>query len=119
MTEPPEGSLPDRLRAGLLTAMRQRDAAAVSALRSALAAVENAEAVPRAEPSSVAPAVGLGGTEAERRDLSPAEVRDLVLAEVADRRAAAAQLEQLGRDDRARRLLREAEVLESHLAAAD
>jgi uncharacterized protein YqeY len=109
------------LRRALTVAIKARDAVAISALRSALAAIENATAVD-AEPASppttgpIARAVsGLGAGEVERRQLTEADVRALVRAEVEQRIAAAAQFDGLGRPDRAERLRAEAEVLSAHL----
>lgn len=82
-------SLRTALRSRLTTAMRQRDRAAVSVLRTAVAAIENAEAVPVDEgrtattSSEVAgAAVGLGVTESERRRLDDDTERSLVRDEV-------------------------------------
>jgi uncharacterized protein YqeY len=99
--------------------MRERDAAAVSALRSALAAISNAEAVPAGDgesprPSSphVAGAVaGLGAAEVPRRGLGKDEISGIVRAEVAERLDAAAGFDRSGRAARAAGLRREAEVL--------
>jgi uncharacterized protein YqeY len=84
-----------RLRTALRAALRARDAVAVSALRSTLAALDNATAVP----SSDAPApgaspiagavVGLGAAEVPRRELTEAEAVAVVRAEIAERTAAA------------------------------
>ena len=112
-----------RLRAALRAAMKARDPIATSALRSALAAIANAEAVPP-EPSTGPPrpagdahvagsVAGLGAAEAERRLLTPADVTAIVAAEAAGRRAAAAQYEASGNGDRAARLRHEAAVIES------
>ena len=117
------GTLRGRLRGALPAAMKARDAAAVAALRSALAAIDNAEAV---EPAPGSPAAaghanlagtvaGLGAAEVERRHLQEAEVEQIVQAEVADRRAAADAYERAGQAERAGRLRAEAEVLSSHL----
>ena len=77
------------LRSRLTTAMRERDRAAASVLHTAVAAIENAEAVPVDDGRTVATsadvagaAVGLGVTEAERRRLDDATERSLVVAEV-------------------------------------
>lgn len=67
--------LRDRLRAALLDARRARDAETVATLRTALAALENAEAVPAGPASGAiedAP-LGVGATEARRRVLSTAD----------------------------------------------
>ncbi|RKN10902.1 hypothetical protein [Streptomyces radicis] len=94
--------------------MRARDKAAVSALRATLAAVENAEAVPLDGAGPVSGAiedapVGVGATEAARRELSEGDVADIVRAEAAERLDAAAGL--TGHADRAARLRAEAAVL--------
>jgi uncharacterized protein len=111
-------SVPGRLQAALRLALRQRDTAAVSALRSALAAIGNAEAMPA--PASggggasqyVAGGIaGLGATEVSRRVLTEAEIAGIVSTEVAERRTEAARYEQAGHADRADRLRREADAL--------
>lgn len=92
---------------------------AVSALRSALGAIDNASAVPvgqaRAASASsphIAGAVaGLGATETDRRRLSDEEESAIVRAEVAERQAAARDYERAGYADRAGRLRQEADVL--------
>ncbi|MEU9897897.1 hypothetical protein AB0H69_26160 [Streptomyces phaeochromogenes] len=96
--------------------MRARDKAAVSALRSALAALDNAEAAPvgEAELRGVAleqSPVGAGATEAVRCELSERGVVDVVRAEAAERLEAAEQLTAPAHADRAARLRAEAAVL--------
>ncbi|MEU2515775.1 hypothetical protein [Streptomyces syringium] len=96
--------------------MRARDKAAVSALRSTLAALDNAEAVPvdeaglRGVALEHAP-VGAGATEVPRRELSERTMVDVVRAEAAERLEAAAQLTAPAHADRAARLRAEAAVL--------
>jgi uncharacterized protein len=108
----------DRLQAALRVALKHRDTAAVSALRSALAAIGNAETLPA--PASqrsggdqyVAGSVaGLGAAEASPRVLTEAEIARLVSTEIAERRVVAARYELAGHPDRADRLRREADVL--------
>jgi hypothetical protein len=119
---PPGDDLPARLRRALTAALRARDMTAAAALRSALGAIGNAEAVPvpkarpGAGPSVASPHVagsvaGLGGAEAQRRNLSPAQVAAIVAAEIDERREAAAQYERAGHADRAARLAAEARAL--------
>jgi uncharacterized protein len=115
--------VPDRLQAALRVALKQRDTAAVSVLRSALAAIANAEALPAPAPGGGAVGryvagsmTGLGAAEASRRVLTEAEIDGLVAAEVAERRAAAARYEQTGHADRADRLRREADALAAVLS---
>jgi uncharacterized protein len=110
---PPGDDLPARLRLALTAALRATDMTAVAALRSALAAIGNAEAIPVPVASSVTgrSAAGLGAAEAERRRLSPAQVAAIVQAEIDERREAAAQYERAGHADRAARLAAEAQAL--------
>jgi 2'-5' RNA ligase len=89
--------LRDRLRSGLRGAMRARDRDAVAAIRSALSAVDNAEAVPldpadhRHRAGAIeGAAVGLGAAEVERRSLSEEDVIAIVLSEVQEREHALA-----------------------------
>jgi uncharacterized protein len=92
---------------------------AAAALRSALGAIANAEAVPvdrsATEPTTsqhvAGAAAGLGAAEARRRGLTGAEVDQIVDAEIAERMAAAADYEGRGYAEQARRLRREARVL--------
>jgi len=108
-----------RLSAALSEAMRARDMIAVSALRSALAAISNAEAVPvtdRANPPPGSPHVagtvaGLGAAEVPRIGLGEAEISGIIRAEVTERLDAAAGFERSGRAARAARLRGEAEIL--------
>jgi uncharacterized protein YqeY len=115
-----------RLRLALTGALRARDAIAVSALRSALSAIGNAEAVdpgPAAAgadgPYVAGAATGLGATEARRRSLSPAEAEQVVRAEAGERQRAAGEYERAGHADQAGRLRREARVLMSVVTDGD
>lgn len=116
--------LRERLRSALPAAMKRRDAAAVAALRSALAAVDNAEAVDDAPPppdghADLAGSVaGVGATEVPRRALTADEIAALVRAEVEEREAAADGYERAGAPARAARLRAEAAVLAAHLSAS-
>ncbi len=120
-----ESRLRQRLELMLRDALQRRDRVAVSAVRSALAAIDNAGAVPPGP--AAAPAAGsmyvagssggLGTGQAERRSLSKSEVAGIVRAEIAERQAAALEYERHERADQASRLRREAQVLESALTA--
>lgn len=111
-----------RLSAALKDAMRSRDQVAASALRSALGAIGNAEAVPADQPA-LAPGAdgphfagavaGLGTTEAARRQLTPADLNVIMRAEISERERAAQEYELGGFADQAERLRREASVLSS------
>ena len=116
--------LRDRLRHALAAAMRERDTVAVAALRSALGAIDNAEAVDpgqRVAPAASHPRLagtlaGLGAGEVPRRELTEPELEAVVRAEVAERAAAAAEFERAGRTDRGSQLRAEAAVLAAALA---
>jgi len=117
----PAASIEARLRA----ALSSRDMVAIAALRSAMSAIANAEAIAsapagRAPPSSehIAGAVaGLGAAEALRRQLTQADIMAIASAEITDRLSAAEQYERLGRSDQSARLRREAAVLSDLLTA--
>jgi len=107
--------------------MEARDSVAVAALRSALAALDNAEAVDAArapQPSAGHPRPGgtvrgLRAAEVERRSLSAAEMEELVRAEVTERHAVARDYEHAGHRTHAERLRSEATVLSSYLGSRD
>ena len=132
----------DAIKAGLELALRAaikaRDTVAVSALRSALAAIGNAEAVPQPTGSTTSTsteagvaqahgaaasqhvaggAMGLGAAETDRKTLTGDETAALVRNEIAERQAAARQYEDAGHQERAARLLREARVIQAALEA--
>ncbi|CAM4218315.1 GatB/YqeY domain-containing protein [Kibdelosporangium persicum] len=106
------------LRRDLTEAIKARNRVAISALRSALAAIENAEAPPMDDHPKEMMAAGAGSTEIERRHLTDADLYAIVASEVEQRSAAADQYDKLGREDVAARLRAEADVLRHHLTAA-
>ncbi|MBO0802496.1 MAG: GatB/YqeY domain-containing protein [Nocardiopsaceae bacterium] len=113
-------TLQARLRLALRAAMKSKDAVATSALRSALAAIGNAEAVSRNPDTANAVsqhvaggAAGLGAAEAERRSLTRDETARIVRDEISDRQASARQYEAAGHPDRAERLRYEAQAIQS------
>ncbi len=117
-----EEALRGRLRRALTDAMKQRDRTAVTALRTALSAIDNSEAVARPEPASdvgcgaIAGAVhGVGRTEALRRNLTEGEILDVVVDQIDERDQAADEYERMGQLDRANLLRDEAAVLRSHV----
>ena len=105
-----------RLRTSLTAALRARDAAAVAAYRSALAAADNAGAV-EVPAGPVRPALGVGAREASRNELSDGQIREIVRREIDDREAAALEYENRGRADQAHRLRAEASVLSAFLSS--
>ncbi|WP_405491676.1 hypothetical protein [Nocardia sp. NBC_00511] len=113
--------LRDRLRAALPLAMKARDREAVSALRSTLGAIDNAEAVDASDVHAGAietSAVGLGTAERARRHLTESDIEAIVRAEIDDRLTAAKEYDTLtGGSDRAATLRAEAAALTTHLCA--
>jgi uncharacterized protein len=134
-TGPHSGDIRSRLQAALRAAVKARDTVAASALRSALAAIANAEAIPvpetlapppdRSAPRPSPPAAanqyiagsapGLAATEAGRREVTEEEAVAIAEQEAAERQAAAGQYQATGHADRADRLLREAQAIRSAL----
>jgi uncharacterized protein len=102
------GDIETRLRSALREAMKARDMVAAFALRSALSAIGNAEAVP-ADPG--------GPAEVARGQLSPADIQAIVQAEISERETTAVQYQESGHGDRAERLGREAQILRTVLGA--
>ena len=109
-------------RLGLTTALKARDRDALAALRTAIAAIDNAEAVPA--PDAAPPAAsarfagarsGLGAAEATRRELSASELRDILRGQVAEYTSEADRYDALGQADSAERLRRQALALAPYL----
>ena len=95
----------------------------MAAIRSALAAIDNAEAVevnaeaiPQATSEHVAGATaGAGSSDVRRRELTDTEVVAIVRRQVDERTEAADEYDRLGRHDHAERLRREAAILAQYL----
>jgi len=115
----PPDEIMTRLRRALGVSLKAREAGSVSALRSAMSAIGNAEAV---DPAAVRPGgsgspdfagtvAGLGAGEAQRRRLTDADVVAIVRREAAEREAAAGEYERGGRAEEAARLREGARVL--------
>ena len=103
--------LRNRLQSDLEIALRQRDGARVSVLRTTLSALSNAEAV---DVSDVAPTV----TEVPRRELTDDDIRLVVERERDELRLTASRMRRVGADDRARELVAQARLLDGYLAGA-
>ena len=105
------------LRDALLAARKDRDSTRVSALRSVLSAIDNAETPEGARvdaPSSGTIAggvVGLGAAEVARRELTDAQIRELVHAEIDERLTATRDFTAGGHPERAATLRAEVAVL--------
>lgn len=107
-----------RLRADLKAAMGARDAARTAVLRSLIATLDNAQAVPVGQGHQRYRELAFGDRAAEvpRLSLKPGDVRALFAAEADSRKAAAAQMRDHGQEARADALAAEAEVVERYLA---
>jgi hypothetical protein len=101
-------SLRLRVAGDLKAALKSRDAAEISALRSLLSALDNAGAV--ATTGRNVPIYGRSG-DVPRRALSAGEVEGLVAGEIAEREASIADYERGGYPEAADRLRAEARVL--------
>lgn len=120
---PAAETLRQRLRDALTGAIKERDKLAVAALRSALAAIDNAEAVERPRSADRGPAVeqiriGVGSAEAARRELTEEQIEQIVRGELAEREAAAREYQRAGRLEHAERLRGEIRVLSRLLPGA-
>jgi uncharacterized protein YqeY len=109
-----------RLRQALGAAMKARDAGAVPALRSALARLDDAQAVEVPTLSGIERAIersplGVGAAEVPRRELSEDAAVALVRREIAEREEEAAQYDAAGRDALAHRSRAGAEALKAVL----
>ena len=105
----------EQMQADLVAALKAGDVAAVSVLRTALAALANAEAV---NPGAGAPLVraGLFG-DVERRNLGTVDVIAVVAGERDELQAAAAVLDAAGRTTEADACRTRAAILDRYLAA--
>lgn len=105
----------DELQADLRRAMRERDRPAVRAIRTALGAIANAEAVPvSAHAGDPLGSVGLS-RDVPRRELDAGDVREILVAEVRERRSALADYERHGRSEQADELRAELRALASYV----
>ena len=111
------------LRQGLTAALKARDTEALAALRTAIAAIDNAEAVPAADMQApltsadiAGASSGVGSTEAIRQSLSVGQLRDIVSEQIAECAREADRYDALGQPDAAHRLRHRARILAAHLA---
>jgi uncharacterized protein YqeY len=119
MNEDAAEAMKVRLRTDLKAAMTARDAMRVSVLRSLVATLDNAQAVPVGDGHQRYRELAFGDTSVEvpRRGLSDSDVRALFAAELDSRRAAAAQMETHGQFARAAQLVAEAEIVAAYAPA--
>jgi len=106
-----------RLGQALREALKARAAIAVSAVRAALSAIANAEAVDAAADARTSSqyvagaASGIGGGDVPRRALTDADVERIVRTEISERLRAGDDYDRAGRPDQAERLRCEAGIL--------
>jgi uncharacterized protein YqeY len=113
--------LKERLRADLIAAMRAQAKDELRLLRTLIAAIDNAEAVPIATEGAVTPpsgtrAFGDSSGEVPRREIDSATLDALLGTEADARLAAASFCEQHGHDAEAARLRNEAELIARYRA---
>lgn len=102
------------MQAGLREAMRSRDRSAVVALRTALAALSNAEAPPiESAPLEVRGDLVQHG----RRELSDADVTTILLAQIDDRERTIAEILPYGQDAEVTTLRAEIVILRGYVTA--
>jgi uncharacterized protein YqeY len=102
------------LQAELITAMKNQDKPTMMAIRSVLSAIANKEAVPSPGTSSIDPPL-MGYNDVPRRELTPAEVRLVVMDEVDERRNSADYLTTAGKHEEAAALQAQVQILERFL----
>ena len=100
------------LQSELIMAMKSQDRATTTVLRSVLGAIANAEAV--AVPQATANPV-IGYADVPRKELSPQQVKLVVLDEVAKRMNSIAYYGSAGRHEEAGALGKEVAILERYL----
>lgn len=106
-----------QLRGDLLVAMKGRQVMDAKVIRALIAAIDNAEAPPAvAAPALTQHQFASGSAEVKRLVLNPAQVQAIVLADVAEREQAAAQMDRLGQTARAEELRAEALVAGRYVA---
>ena len=112
------------LRDGLTSAMKDRRVAAITVLRSALAAIDNAEAISTdslGDPGAARKPLGesFGANEVPRRALDAGELAEILRAECDGRLRAAEHYDLHGRGAEAERMKREAAALVLYVEIAE
>ena len=110
------------LRRDLASAMKARESPAVAALRTAIAAIDNAEAVPAPAASQATTSghfagarAGVGATEADRLELSDRQQRAILREQVTGYTTEADHYAALGQQAAADRLRAQARLLSEYL----
>jgi uncharacterized protein YqeY len=113
----PVDSMTARLRGDLKAAMQGKRTVEVKVLRTLLGAIDNAQAVPVAEPRGyVSRAFGDASDEVPRLALSAEDIQAIFAREAESCRAAAAAIAPFGQADRAAALEAEAAIIDLYLA---
>jgi uncharacterized protein len=109
------------LRRGLTAALKARDTEALAALRTVIAAIDNAEAVattdtqrPVTSADIAGASSGVGSTEAVRQSLSIGQLHDIVREQITEYAREAERYDALGRPDAAQRLRHRARILAAY-----
>jgi len=111
-SEPPQTPVRARLKDGLKTAMKARQSAIVSILRTVLAAIDNAEAVEL--PTNFVPVMGQSN-DVPRKVLTETQMRDILHNEIAALQSAIAEYERLGKTQEATTLCEQLDALRQYL----
>lgn len=107
----------EQMKADLVQAMKARQVDTVATLRSALAAIDNAEAVPVETPITPLIPFATQSRDVPRKVLSVADIRQILQQEVDERYAASAEYTRLGQVAEATRLQRAAALIATYLRA--
>ncbi len=112
------GQLQARLRADLKLAMLGRRSEEVSVLRSLIAALDNAQAVPVGDlhDTYTVHAFGDNSVEQPRLKLGPDDLRTILNGEMESRRTASDEYHDAGLHDHAERLSRESDIVGRYLS---
>lgn len=105
-----------QMKLDLVKAMKARQSATVATLRSALAAIDNAEAVPIDEKTPIIPFV-TQSPDVPRKVLSDADIHQILQKEVDERIAASAEYNRLGQTGEAERLAAAAALISVYLTS--
>ena len=106
-------TLPTRLRTDLLKAMKERDTAATTTLRSLLGAFDNASAVPMT--TEHVPVYGRSG-DVPRKVVTERDYQEILQREALARQTAALEFERLGCGEAASRLEAELSIILRYVA---
>ena len=105
-------SMRKRLKNDLPNAIKLRNSAAVTAIRTMLAAIDNAEAV---DPRDLSTPVYGRTNDVPRKRLTEQDIQDIVQLEAIARRSAIVKYEQLGSHEAADQLRAELDVINRYL----